>query len=81
MKTKIELKLVKVNPGYKWNKLEGEDDIASHLEHDGSSGPRYPSSSKKKTDWNKLESDVKKEDDAPKDDKDPNSGGDKELNK
>lgn len=41
----------------------------------------YPSSSKKQTNWDAIAKQVQEEEDKPQDDKDPNAGGDKELNK
>ena len=44
--------------------------------------PSYPSSSKKKKNWDALAADIEKEEDkpVPEGEKDPNAGGDKALN-
>jgi len=85
LSTKVEVKLVKKEKGLKWGKLEGEDQTLLNGTSINSPSiakdrPSYPTSSAKKTDWNKLEAEVKKEEDSPSDNKDPNAGGDRELN-
>jgi suppressor of G2 allele of SKP1 len=46
-----------------------------------SSGPSYPSSSRNKINWSKLEKQVLEEEEKAMDTKEPNAGGDTELNK
>ncbi|KAK4055806.1 hypothetical protein OIO90_003059 [Microbotryomycetes sp. JL221] len=85
LQPKIELKLVKKEPGLKWNKVEGEgDDTVTKIgsaPSTTSSAHAYPSSAKKRTNWDQLVRDDAKEDElASSGQKDPNSGGDKALN-
>ena len=62
MSTKVEIQLKKLIAGIKWNQLEGEESnnntLYSSLENN--KPPSYPTSSKNKIDWDKIE--VKEED-------------------
>jgi len=85
LSTKIEVKLAKQHHGLKWGKLEGEDQGITGVVNTSTATkakPAYPTSSARKTNWEHLEAEVKKEEDAPAESKDPNAaGGDRELNK
>lgn len=63
LSTKIEIKLKKKVVGIKWSVLEGEDDgIPDHINTlNQSDKPCYPSSSKKKFDWDSLEKSIEDE--------------------
>jgi len=68
LSTKIEIKLKKKVMGVKWSVLEGEDDtIAAQVTTlKDANKPSYPSSSKKKYDWDSLEKSI--EDEKPEGD-------------
>ncbi|BGP33436.1 Cochaperone protein [Rhodotorula toruloides] len=84
LQPKIELKLKKKEGGVKWNKLEGEDESivkmgqATEEKVDHS----YPSSSRKRHNWDDIVKQSAKEDEALAEElrKNPNAGGDKALN-
>lgn len=64
LKTKIEIKLKKKVAGLKWSELEGNgrEGLISTMTGSVSSGaPAYPSSSKKKHDWNQVEREINAE--------------------
>ncbi|ORX48373.1 SGS-domain-containing protein [Piromyces finnis] len=69
LSTKIEIKLKKKVMGIKWSILEGEDDnIAAPVTTlNDANKPTYPSSSKKKYDWDSLEKSIE-EDEKPEGD-------------
>ncbi|KAL7006854.1 Cochaperone protein [Cystobasidiomycetes sp. EMM_F5] len=85
--TKIELKLIKTVANVRWNDLEGDEESSSSTSHatttPNRTGPSYPTSARVKRDWDAIAAGIQKEEDSPaKDDnKDPNAGGDRELNK
>ena len=91
MSTKIEFKLVKQANGVRWGSIEGDEEASgssqptnpSRSSTTPRSGPSYPSSSRTKKNWDALAADIQKDEDkpVPEDQKDPNAGGDKELNK
>ena len=90
MSSKIEFKLVKQSHGVRWGKIEGDEEgsktsVATVKLSPAvpDFGPSYPSSSRKKKNWDALAADIQKEEDkpVPEDQKDPNAGGEKELNK
>jgi suppressor of G2 allele of SKP1 len=68
LSTKIEIKLKKKVTGIKWSVLEGEDDtnLAQVTTLNDANKPSYPSSSKKKYDWDSLEKSI--EDEKPEGD-------------
>lgn len=68
LSTKIEIKLKKKVMGIKWSVLEGEDDenLAQITTLNDTNKPSYPSSSKKKYDWDSLEKSI--EDEKPEGD-------------
>jgi len=68
LSTKIEIKLKKKITGIKWSVLEGEDDanLTQVTSLDDTNKPSYPSSSKKKYDWDSLEKSI--EDEKPEGD-------------
>ncbi|KAI8899573.1 SGS domain-containing protein, partial [Globomyces pollinis-pini] len=63
LSTKIEVKLKKASMGTRWELLQGNgSDILSTMNSSvNDAPPAYPSSSKKKHDWNKLEKSVEEE--------------------
>lgn len=83
----MELTLVKAEPGLQWKELDGVDEegsIATSVAAPSSTGSAahgYPSSSRKKTNWDAIAADVQKEEEKPSDPKDPNASGDVEVNK
>ncbi|SCZ87678.1 BZ3500_MvSof-1268-A1-R1_Chr2-2g05144 [Microbotryum saponariae] len=85
---KIELKLIKKEPGIKWDKIEGDDDHATTTMGapvESTPTHSYPSSSKKKiTNWDAFVKTAEEEESAQAHQegakKDPNAGGDKALN-
>ncbi|KAM0786578.1 hypothetical protein ACM66B_002034 [Microbotryomycetes sp. NB124-2] len=86
LQPKIELKLVKKDIGVKWNKIEGQDrgvpgQIASTSSTSAASASHaYPSSAKKRTNWDQLVRESAQEDEQQGKSKDPNGGGDAALN-
>lgn len=62
MKTKVEIKMKK-SDGIRWSLLEGQVPAVKQIPVSSSSAqpPVYPSSSSKKKDWDKIESEIKKE--------------------
>ncbi|KAL5033078.1 Cochaperone protein, variant 2 [Batrachochytrium dendrobatidis] len=69
LSTKIEVKMKKESVGAKWTALEGDgniDAMGSLASVSMTAPPAYPSSSKKKNDWNKLDKAV--EEDKPEGD-------------
>ncbi|GAA5993429.1 hypothetical protein JCM11641_007155 [Rhodosporidiobolus odoratus] len=83
---KIELTLKKKDGGVKWTKIEGEDEEAAKMAPtaDSSAAPShaYPSSSRKRHNWDAIvkastEEDAQLEKESSKN---PNAGGDKALN-
>ncbi|KAI8915856.1 SGS domain-containing protein [Gorgonomyces haynaldii] len=67
LKTKIEIVLKKKMTGLKWLQLEGDgngDPVQMNTNTD--KAPQYPSSSKKKHDWNKVEKEISQEKDGEK---------------
>lgn len=65
MKTKVEIKMKKCD-GIRWTKLEGQVPSLKQIPLVTASSaqeklPVYPSSSSKKKDWDKIESEIKKE--------------------
>ncbi|GAA5879799.1 hypothetical protein JCM16303_004184 [Sporobolomyces ruberrimus] len=88
LQPKIEIKLTKVDAGIKWDKVEGEDQGAAQKPNaptpsaQTSSTHAYPSSSRKRHDWDKIIKDAAEEDEKLQKDisKDPNAGGDRALN-
>jgi len=82
LSTKIEVKLIKAKPGIKWHKLEGEDDESTSMQASSNrTGPSYPTSARHKTNWDKLAKEAAEEESKLPDNKDPNSGGEVELNR
>ncbi|KAH9821276.1 SGS domain-containing protein [Melampsora americana] len=89
LSSKIELKLKKKTAGVKWDVIEGDEGaeavptatIQPAIKAEDHSSA-YPSSSRRKTNWDQLAKTVEKEEeeDGSKD-KDPNAGGDVALNK
>lgn len=63
MSTKIEIKLKKAEEGLKWGTLEGSEigPVATIASASEAAPPSYPSSSKKKHDWSKIEKEVEEE--------------------
>lgn len=66
--TKVDIKLMKARPGIRWLALEGSDDQSGpgHMMHTtkdtaDAGPPTYPSSSKVKKSWDKVENDVVEE--------------------
>ncbi|KAJ3088096.1 Cochaperone protein [Quaeritorhiza haematococci] len=61
--TKIEIKLKKKRLGLKWGTLEGEDDpiVGQIASTTTAEKPTYPSSAKRKPNWDKLEKEVEEE--------------------
>ncbi|GAA5889299.1 hypothetical protein JCM5296_005860 [Sporobolomyces johnsonii] len=88
LQPKIELKLRKKDAGIKWTKIEGEDEpVAQKLSAPAESAPAsahaYPSSSRKRHNWDAIARDAAAEDEALERDlsnKNPGAGGDKQLN-
>ncbi|GAA5926933.1 co-chaperone SGT1 [Sporobolomyces koalae] len=86
LQPKIEIKLTKVDAGIKWNKIEGEDQgAAQKLNAPASEAPTthaYPSSSRKRHNWDDIVKQSAKEDEELQKDfsNDPNAGGDRALN-
>ncbi|KAI8450480.1 SGS domain-containing protein [Phakopsora pachyrhizi] len=93
--SKIELKLFKKVQGINWKSLQrpkpldGSNPdltpqlvIAAPTTDSSQKAPIYPSSSKKKTDWDRLANSLEKEDqqEIQNSGLDPNSGGDRALN-
>lgn len=81
MSTKIEASLKKAAPGIKWNKLEGDEEGSGGAMMNADAkrtGPSYPSSARRKNNWDQLAADIQKEEDDPKKKKsnDPNDSGD-----
>ncbi|EEF49035.1 chaperone binding protein, putative [Ricinus communis] len=79
LSTKVEVHLVKADPIH-WTSLEFSNEItvlqrANVSSGTGSHRPSYPSSKPKRTDWDRLEAEVKKEE------KDEKLDGDAALNK
>jgi len=68
LSTKIEIKLKKKVTGIKWSVLEGEDEnnLTQVTTVNDADKPSYPSSSKKKYDWDSLEKSI--EDEKPEGD-------------
>ncbi|GAA6040550.1 hypothetical protein JCM8097_005459 [Rhodosporidiobolus ruineniae] len=84
---KIELTLRKKDGGVKWAKIEGEDEQASQMAStSGASEDKpshaYPSSSRKRHNWDAIVKESAAEDAALEKEfsKNPNAGGDKALN-
>lgn len=69
MKTKVEIKMKKCD-GIRWTSLEGQvvTDVKQIPVTSTQTGqnPVYPSSSSKKKDWDKIESEIKKEEEEEK---------------
>ena len=69
LKTKVEIKMKKCE-GIRWNSLEGE--VLTNVKQISAAPsavgniPVYPSSSSKKKDWDKIESQIKKEEEEQK---------------
>ncbi|KAJ3303322.1 Cochaperone protein [Blyttiomyces sp. JEL0837] len=62
--SKVEIKLKKETVGIKWNDLEGQaDGVVQTMVPTGEAKPEYPSSSKKKHDWDSVTKSV--EEDKP----------------
>ncbi|GAA5998458.1 uncharacterized protein JCM10292_002709 [Rhodotorula paludigena] len=84
LQPKIELKLKKKDGGVKWNKIEGEDEGGATLSApvEKAATHAYPSSSRKRHDWDSIVKQSAEEDEELKKDfaKDPNAGGDQALN-
>ncbi|GAA5983903.1 hypothetical protein JCM5350_001785 [Sporobolomyces pararoseus] len=90
LQPKIEIKLVKVDAGIKWNKVEGEDQgvaqkLSAPAPSSGSEAPpthAYPSSSRKRHNWDDIVKQSAAEDEELQKElsKNPNAGGDKALN-
>ncbi|KAG0144220.1 hypothetical protein CROQUDRAFT_660291 [Cronartium quercuum f. sp. fusiforme G11] len=93
LSTKIEVKLKKKVPGVKWNAIEGQADnsapavatlqppMTTMTEATSSSSKSYPSSSRRKTNWEALAKTAEKEEqEAISGLKDPNAGGEVALN-
>lgn len=83
MSTKIEASLKKAKPGVKWNKLEGDEEAAgggsTMMNADAKrTGPSYPSSARRKNNWDSMAADIAKEEEASRNKKsdDPNNAGD-----
>ncbi|KAK9895546.1 SGS-domain-containing protein [Cystobasidium minutum MCA 4210] len=84
-KVKIELVLAKAQPGIAWKQLDGVDEEGSNtaptsISTSSSSSHGYPSSSRKKVNWDALAAQAVKEDETKYDPNDPNAGGDKAVN-
>jgi len=85
LSSKIDIRLKKKVPGIKWQVIEGEQSelpVAPVIQETGAARqPAYPSSARRKTNWEQLASSVEKEEEeAIKNLKDPNAGGDRALN-
>ncbi|KAH9444178.1 hypothetical protein Pst134EB_026557 [Puccinia striiformis f. sp. tritici] len=87
LSSKIDLRLKKKVAGIKWQVIEGEEtDISTPIVIQESSTsatrqPGYPSSARRKTNWDELANTViKEEEEVVKNLKDPNAGGDRALN-
>jgi len=70
--SKIEVKLKK-RDGFIWNKLEGDPSVQDPVQpipqeilNAKTEAPKYPSSSKKSRDWDKVEKEIEKEEAAEK---------------
>ena len=69
LKTKVEIKMKKCE-GIRWNSLEGQ--VPANVKQISAASfatgslPVYPSSSSKKKDWDKIESQIKKEEEEEK---------------
>ncbi|KAM0754730.1 SGS-domain-containing protein [Meredithblackwellia eburnea MCA 4105] len=82
---KIEITLKKKQPGVRWAKLEAEEGADAHVDtmaQPSGTGRSYPTSSKVKTNWDALAKSAVEEEEKGKEamSKDPNGGGDKQLN-
>lgn len=87
LSSKIELHLRKKVEGLKWQSIEGDDPqpptplVTQEPRADPNRQPSYPSSSRRKTDWERLAKTAEKEEEeAIKNLQDPNAGGDRALN-
>ncbi|KAK4046798.1 Cochaperone protein [Microbotryomycetes sp. JL201] len=83
LQPKIEVKLAKKQVGVKWNKIEGQDEgVSGQLASSNSSSNAhaYPSSAKKRTNWDQVVKESTEEDEMAGKAKDPNGGGDAALN-
>ncbi|KAH8927558.1 SGS-domain-containing protein [Atractiella rhizophila] len=78
---KVEVAVEKKDRGNRWGVLEGEEKVVSKMAEGSDGGRGYPTSSKKKTNWDALEAEQIKEEDQGPDKDDPNTGGDRELNR
>ena len=68
MKTKVEIKMKKCD-GIRWNALEGDESVdIKHIPTTSTVAqpPTYPSSAPKRRDWDKIESQIKKEEEEEK---------------
>ncbi|EFP88203.2 hypothetical protein PGT21_002187 [Puccinia graminis f. sp. tritici] len=87
--SKIDIRLKKKVPGIKWLVIEGDQaDLPaptilqeSSTATDVTRQPAYPSSARRKTNWDQLANSVEKEEEEViKNLKDPNAGGDRAVN-
>ncbi|PLW20412.1 hypothetical protein PCANC_06957 [Puccinia coronata f. sp. avenae] len=87
LSSKIDIRLKKKIPGIKWQVIEGEQSeltaptLITETSINQTRQPAYPSSARRKTNWEQLASSAaKEEEEAVKNFKDPNAGGDRALN-